>query len=161
MALKEMTLKNSKGNIVFYFSGHGIKDINNTFYLIPQDANGDKSSYISEYELKQYMSDLENLAIILDVCNGGGLRESIAKGQVMIASSRDNEPSNEEWIGNLSVFTQSLINAIKDERKRSDKILLQDCYYRAYDETVRWSRGHLLSQTPMLVDLTDGKYYLK
>ena len=161
MALKEMTLKNSKGNIVFYFSGHGIKDINNTFYLIPQDANGDKSSYISEYELKQYMGDLENLAIILDVCNGGGLRESIAKGQVMIASSRDNEPSNEEWIGNLSVFTQSLINAIKDERKRSNKILLQDCYYRAYEETVRWSRGHLLSQTPVLVDLTDGKYYLK
>lgn len=161
VSVKDMILKNDIGNIIFYFSGHGIKDDNNTFYLIPQDANGNRSTYISEYEFKRYISDLHNLAVILDVCNGAGMEDSVSSGQLMIASSEEDEPSNEEWTGSLSVFTQNLIDAIRSEKRRSNKILLQNCFYRAYNDTVHWSADRFISQTPVLIDRTGGAYYLK
>ena len=158
-SIKELILNND-GNVIFYFSGHGIKDDNDTFYLIPQDASGNSSTYISEYEFKQYISDLPNLAIILDVCNGAGMSESIASGQLMIASSEEDEPSNEEWTGSMSVFTQNLVEAIQAERQSGGRILLQSCFGRALNETVLWSKGHFIRQTPVLVDRTGGRYYL-
>ena len=160
VALKDVSLKQNKGNIIFYFSGHGMHDSNNTFYLIPNDSNGDSTSYISEYELKQYIKDLDNLALIIDACDSEGLSESVGNGQLIIASSKKNEASNEEWTGSLSVFTSRLIEAIREEGRTSNKILLQKCFYRAYNDTVKWGQGILLHQTPVIMDLTGKKHYV-
>ncbi len=160
-ALAKLSHLKNRGNIIFYFSGHAEIDQKGVFYLIPQDANGNPSSYISKYELAKYIRDIRNLAVIIDACNGEGLGDAIGTNQLLLASSRENEPSNEEWIGSLSVFTLNLCKAIKEERQKSDRILLQKCFHKAYEETVLWSKGHLLSQEPVLKDLTGGKYYLE
>jgi len=161
VALGDANLKKSKGNIIFYFSGHGEKDSNGNFYLIPQDANGNHTSYISDYELKQYLKDLKNLAVIVDACNGGGFSDAVGEGQLIMASSKDNEPSNEEWTGSFSIFTQNLCHAIREQSRKGDKIPLQDCFHEAYNDTVQWSRVHLISQNPVLVDLTHKAYNLR
>lgn len=160
VALKEIQDEPDLGNVIFYFSGHGSKAYNDTFYLIPQDADGSTSSYISEDEIKQQIKDLKNLALIIDACDSEGLSPVIGEGQLIIASSRYNESSNEEWIGSLSVFTSNLIKAIKEERARSKKVLLQRCFDKAYNDTIKWSRSRFMSQTPILTDLTNGKYYI-
>jgi hypothetical protein len=160
LALNEIKDKPELGNVIFYFSGHGTRANNDTFYLIPQDADGSASSYISEYELRQQIKDFKNLAVIIDACNSEGMSPAIGEGQLIIASSRYNESSNEEWTGSLSVFTSNLIKAIKEERARSKKVLLQECFDKAYNDTIKWSRGRFISQTPVLTDLTGGKYYI-
>ena len=161
VALKDPGLKKSKGNIIFYFSGHGERDADGTFYLIPKDANGKPASYISDYELKQYLKDLNNLAVIVDACNGGGFKGAIGDGQLIMASSKENEPSNEEWTGSFSIFTQNLCNAIREQSRKGDEILLQKCFFDAYNDTVQWSRLHLMSQNPVMIDLTHKDYVLK
>ena len=155
-------IKNEKnlGNVVFYFSGHGIRAENDAFYLIPRDANGNVSSYISEHELKEQIKDLKNLVMIIDACNSEGLSQAIGDGQIIMASSRYNESSNGEWTGSMSVFTSRLITAIEEEKKRSNRVVLQRCFKKAYTDTVRWSRDHLISQTPVMKDLTGGIYYI-
>jgi hypothetical protein len=161
VALRDADLKKSKGNIIFYFSGHGEKDSNGNFYLIPKDANGNHTSYISDSELRQYLKDLKNLAVILDACNGGGFSDAIGEGQLIMASSKDNEPSNEEWTGSFSIFTQNLCHAIREQSRKGDEIPLQECFDEAYNDTVQWSRVHLTSQNPVLVDLTHKAYNLR
>lgn len=148
------------GNVVFYFSGHGARAEDDIFYLIPQDANGNASSYISEDELKEKIKDLKNLVMIIDACNSEGLNEAIGNGQLIMASSRYNESSNAEWTGSMSVFTSRLIMAIKEEKERSNRVLVQRCFKKAYSDTVRWSRDHLISQNPVMKDLTGGIYYI-
>ena len=160
VALKDIKHELDLGNVIFYFSGHGTRAYDDTFYLIPQDANGSTSSYISEYEIKQQIKDIKNLAVIIDACDSEGLSPAIGKGQLIMASSKDNEPSNEEWTGSLSVFTSNLIKAIKEESIRNKKILLQKCFFSAYNDTIKWSHGRFVSQTPVLTDLTGGKYYI-
>ena len=162
VALAEMKQKqNEVENALIYFSGHGYLDRDGNYYLIPKDANGATSTYISEEELNQYIRDIKNLAIIIDACNSGALYNVTAEGQLLLASSKIDEPSNEEWLGSLSVFTQNLCNAINEEAKKGSKIILQNCFYEAYKSTIQWSNGHLLSQTPILNDMTPNKrYYL-
>jgi hypothetical protein len=161
VALKDPDLKKSKGNIIFYFSGHGLRDKDGTFYLIPKDANGHYASYISDSELKAHLKDLKNLAVIVDACNGGGFSSAIGEGQLIMASSRENEPSNEEWTGSFSVFTQNLINAIREQSLNGDRIILRKCFDIAYNDTVKWSKLRMMSQTPVLIDLTHKEYVLK
>jgi len=160
VALEELKLKRNKGKIIFYFSGHGDQDEDGTFYLIPKDSNGHKASFISEHEFKQHIKDLNNLALIIDACNSEGLSRSIGEGQLIIASSKKNEPSNEQWIGSMSVFTSNLINAIRVEHRKEERILLQDCFQRAYNDTISWSKGFINGQTPVITDRTGGRYYI-
>jgi hypothetical protein len=151
----------NRGKVIIYFSGHGDVDDKGNYYLIPQDANGTKSTYISEKELNYYIKDIKNLALIVDACNSGALGSITGEGQLMLASSKINELSNEEWMGSLSVFTSNLCDAIKEQERKSGKILLQSCFYEAYNGTIIWSKGRILSQTPMLKDMTPTKkYYL-
>lgn len=159
-AFEEIRDKPNVGNVIFYFSGHGTKTKNDAFYLIPQDANGDVSTYISEIELKEQINNLKNFAMIIDACNSEGMSRAIGDGQLIIASSRYNESSNGEWTGSMSVFTSYLIKAIKEEKERSNRVLLRRCFERANVDTVKWSRNHLISQNPVMIDNTDGIYYI-
>jgi len=159
-AFAEIRDRANVGNVIFYFSGHGAKAENDTFFLIPQDANGDISTYISESELKEQIINLKNFAMIIDACNSEGMGRAIGDGQLIIASSRYNESSNGEWTGSMSVFTSYLIKAIREEKERSNRVLLKRCFERAYSDTVRWSRNHLISQNPVMIDNTDGIYFI-
>jgi hypothetical protein len=161
-ALAEIRQKQNCGNVIFYFSGHGLLDDKGNFYLVPLDAHGASSSYISKEDFRQYSRDIKNLAIIIDACNSGALCDVTEDGQLMIASSKEKEPSNEEWIGSLSVFTSSLCDAINEEHKKGSKVLLQDCFSAAYYATVDWSKKRLfIDQTPLIEDRTSNKrYYL-
>jgi hypothetical protein len=158
-ALAEISLKQDQGNIIIYFSGHGDKDSSGNFYLVPQDAKGDPSSYISQEEFKKRTRDFRNLAVIIDACNSGGFENAITANQIIMASSLENQPSNEDWIGSYSIFTKNLCSALK-EAEKSKNILLETCFYRAREATIRWSQDHLLTQTPILIDKRNKPFYL-
>jgi hypothetical protein len=79
---------------------------------------------------------------------------------LVIALSKENEPSNEAWMGPLSVFTYNLCSAVQDEASSGGRILLQSCFERARQGTVEWSSSRLLSQTPSIIDGTNGRFYL-
>lgn len=159
-ALAEIGLKQGEGNIIFYFSGHAEKDDKSNIYLLPQDANGNFSTYINGEELKRCFKDLKNLAVIIDACNSGGLNYNAEDGQLILTSSKGDEPSNEDWLGPFSMFTHQLCDAINEEGKFGRKISLQRCFDIARTNTIRLSRSYLLYQTPMIIDKTGGVYYL-
>jgi hypothetical protein len=159
-ALAEVELKSDRDKVIFYFSGHAVVDAKGDFYLIPQDADGEPSSYICSEELTRYLKGIKNLAVIIDACNSGKFKYNLEKGQLALTSSSQDEPSNEEWPGSFSVFTYQLCNAIKEERGRGNEISLQRCFYKARDNTIDWSSLRLLKQTPEIIDMTDGMYYL-
>lgn len=159
-AFEEIRDKQNVGNVIFYFSGHGVKTKSEMFYLIPQNANGNVTTYISESEIKEKITSLKNFAMIIDACNSEGLSPAIGDGQLIIASSMYNESSNGEWTGSMSVFTSYLIKAIRGEKEKSNRVLLQRCFERAQIDTVRWSQDHLIQQTPVILDNTGGIYYI-
>jgi len=72
----------------------------------------------------------------------------------------NEEPSNELWNGQMSVFTYNLVNAIRAERMRSYNISLQSCFYRAREGTLKWPGQRLLKQNPVIVDRTGGYFRL-
>jgi hypothetical protein len=159
-ALKEISLKKDRGNVVLYFSGHGEVDNKGNFYIIPQDGDGDLSSYISEDEVNQYLKGMKNLAIIIDACNSGAFKVAADKDQLILTSSNENEPSNENWTAPVSVFTYYLCQSIEEEGKVNKEIIMQKAFSRAYNDTLMWSTNHLVRQTPCKVDTTNGQYYL-
>lgn len=171
-ALAEIKLKKNKGDVLVYFSGHGEVDDKGNFYLIPQDAKSNPDSYISEDELNQYTKDIRGLSLVVDACYSGGLYKKDQKiysdsqgmedgkgaKQLILSSSREDEPSNEMWNETNSVFTYYLCHAMEDEAKKSSGIpmqssmqsSLQSCFSSVHDSTVSWSSSHFLSQTPHL-----------
>jgi len=86
VAIAKIKSSRSKDKVIFYFSGHGETDENGTFYMVPQDSRRDPSSYISEYDLEMYLRDIKNLAIIIDSCHSGGIKDLVSEGQILIAS---------------------------------------------------------------------------
>ncbi len=125
--------------------------------MVPQNSRG-PSSYISEYDLEMYLKDIKNLAIIIDACHSGGMKDLVSDGQILIASSKNEEPSNELWNGQMSVFTYNLVNAIRSERMRTHDLSLQNCFYRARENTLKWPGQRLLKQNPVIVDRTGGNF---
>ncbi len=158
-ALGGLKQKKDLGKVLIYFSGHGEKK-GDDYYLIPQNSNGQISSYISAQELEQSIRGLKSVALVVDACNSGELEKIVDKGQLVLASSDVNEPSNEVWFGPLSLFTNNLFNAIKEEEKVSNAVSLERCFYKARDATREWSKPLLIGQTPQIKDETVGYFYL-
>lgn len=158
-ALGEMKGKNDIDKVIIYFSGHGEKN-GGDYYLIPQDGDGDPSSYISTKDLKESIEGLKSVAIVVDACNAGSLEDIIGNGQMVMVSSKEDQASNEIWFGSLSLFTSNLCNAIREEEKTSNTVLLERCFYKAKEATERWSSWHLLDQDPQIKDKTEGYFSL-
>jgi len=160
-ALDKIGKKNEIGNVIIYYSGHGEVDEHGNFYLIPRDANSSFSSYIRQEDIDQYTKDLKNLAIIIDACNSGAFNITNEEGRLVIASCRENEPSNEEWLGSLSVFTKNLQRAIEQDHKSGNKLILQNIFKKAQEDTMKWTANPFTRQMPQIVlDSTGGTYYL-
>jgi hypothetical protein len=79
---------------------------------------------------------------------------------LVLASSKPEEPSNEEWMGSQSVFTKNLCDAIRKEMQLNSRIALQNCFVEAQRNTIRRGNTHFLNQTPILTDMTSGRFYL-
>jgi hypothetical protein len=159
-ALGEMKYKKDLGKVLIYFSGHGEKKGNN-YYLIPQDSNGHTSSYISTQELEETIKGLKSVALVVDACNSGELENVVEDGQMILVSSKEDQPSNEIWFGSLSLFTYNLCKAMREEDKSSRSVVLERCFYKAREATERWSSWRLLAQTPQMKDKTMGYFSLK
>ena len=121
-ALGEMGYKKDVGKVVIYFSGHGEKKGDKT-YLIPQDSNGQVTSYISAEELQKSIKGLKSVALVVDACNSGGLENVVENGQMILVSSKEDQPSNEVWFGSLSLFTYNLCEAMREEGKSSSSVV--------------------------------------
>ena len=160
-AMAKIGKKNEIGDVIIYYSGHGEVDEHGNFYLIPRDANSSFSSYISQEDIDQYTKDLKNLAIIIDACNSGAFNITNEAGRLVIASCRENEPSNEEWLGSLSVFTKNLQQAIEQDHESGNKLILQNIFRKAQEDTMKWTSNPFTRQMPQIVlDSTGGTYYL-
>jgi len=149
-AIKEIKMKQNRGNVVIYFSGHGEKDKDGNFYLITQNTSGNPDDYISKDELKEHIKDIKDLSLIVDTCYSGELASIKEDGQLILASSDNGEPSNEIWTRPNSVFTHSLCKAIRETGKWSDEIPLKSSFDKAQSETVRLARDYLQSQNPIM-----------
>jgi len=160
MALEDIRHKPDRGKTVIYFSGHCERDGNGNLYLIPKDASSDPSSYISEGEFKARIQDIGNLALIIDTCYSGGWSDCIENGQIILTSSSEDQVSNEDWFGSMSVFTQYLCLAIEAARASGEELSIQRCFEEARENTSRWSRLHLISQMPQISDRTGGQFEL-
>lgn len=158
-AIGEMKNRKDVGKVLIYFSGHGEKNGNN-YYLIPQDGNGQLSSYISAQELQKSIQGMKSVALVVDACNAGGLENIAGNDQIILASSKEDQPSNEMWFGSLSLFTYNLCNTIRDEEKTSGTVILERCFYKAREATKSWSRWHLVGQDPQIIDKTEGYFSL-
>jgi hypothetical protein len=158
-ALAEIRSKPNLGKVVVYFSGHSEKDKAGNFYLIPRDADGDISSYISEEELSRSIKGIKDLSLIVDACHSEELKGAIGEGQWLLASSMDDEPSNENWMDSSSVFTYNLCEAIKERPKWGGELSFQDYFTKAREETIKWSIRHFLSQTPISCTNMNGSLY--
>ncbi len=158
-ALTEIKSKPNRGKVVVYFSGHSEKDEAGNFYLIPRDADGNTSSYISEEELNRSIKGIKDLSLIVDACHSEELKGALGEGQWLLASSKDDEPSNENWMDSSSVFTYNLCEAIKERPKWGGELSFQDYFTKAREETVKWSIAHFLSQTPIACTKMNGRLY--
>jgi hypothetical protein len=159
-ALGEVKSKRDVGKVVIYFSGHGEKK-DDDYYLIPQNSNGHISSYISTQELKESIKGLKSVAMVVDACNSGGLENVVSDDQIILASSKEDQASNEIWFGSLILFTNNLCKAIKKMEQIRGQVLLEECFMIAKAETERMSRKYLLSQSPDIKDNVDGYFALK
>jgi hypothetical protein len=159
-ALGEMKYKKDLGKVLIYFSGHGEKKGDN-YYLIPQDSNGHTSSYISTQELEETIKGLKSVALVVDACNSGELENVVEDGQMILVSSKEDQPSNEIWFGSLSLFTYNLCKAMREEDKSSSSVVLERCFYKASKATEKWSSRRLLAQIPQMKDKTAGYFFLK
>jgi uncharacterized caspase-like protein len=158
-ALSRIAQNYKDEKVLIYYSGHGKIDDDGSFYFVPKDGNGSFSTYIPGKDLDQETRDLENLAIIIDACNSGAFVAD-NHGRIIITSSKANEPSNEEWLGKMSVFTKYLCETLESERAKGKEVALQDCFQKAFNDTKKWMLWPLLSQTPQMISLTDGSYLL-
>ena len=98
---------------------------------------------------------------MVDACNSGGLENVVENGQMILASSKEDQPSNEVWFGSLSLFTYNLCEAMREEEKSSNAVVLQRCFYKARGATEKWTNWRLLAQTPQMKDKTVGYFNLK
>jgi hypothetical protein len=116
--LKE--LYNDKGEVLFYFSGHGLITDNDVYLATPDSF--DTEDGISLNEILKLANDAEahNKIIILDCCFSGAMgspsvfssNESLLNdGVTILTASRKNEPSYE--INGHGVFTNLLIGALE------------------------------------------------
>jgi hypothetical protein len=149
-AINEIRAKPNRGSVVIYFSGHGERDENGNFYLIPRNANGDPSSYISKEELKEYIKNIRDLSLIVDACYSGELTSIKEDGQLILASSNISEPSNEIWTRPNSMFTYLLCKAIKETDTMDKEIPLKTGFDKAQRETIRLASIYWQSQNPII-----------
>lgn len=67
---------------VFFFSGHGTKDDDDNFYLVPVDVGRDPKTCVSGDAVKQKLANIPGrLIAMFDACHSGSAAESFQQGR--------------------------------------------------------------------------------
>lgn len=141
--LTQQTLANDNTTAIIFFSGHGWRDKQDNYFLVPHDVdpNNIPESAISGQAFTAAIRDIyaSRLLVILDCCHAGGVTTSKeggeivipsglaataapkalieelkhGKGRAILSSSQDDELSLIVRGANLSLFTTELIAALE------------------------------------------------
>ena len=152
---------------VFFYAGHGAKDANNVFYLVPADCEPDDIDVggISEDQIKRYcQSTPGRLMLLMDACHTGalggdsrraigGLTDDLLRdlvsddyGVIMMCSAMGRESAQEEESWGHGAFTLALIEGLQGKADYN------------HDGTVHLNELDLyVSQR--VKELTDGKQH--
>lgn len=167
--------------LLFYYSGHGAADDENT-YLV---SHSGYLNNLAKYAVK--LSDILNMmreskatkkVIILDACKSGAdvttkgappMSERFianvydnSAGIVIFASCRKGERSYLDAAKKRSVFTYYLLEALQlREHLNEGKFLtLNDVYTQVLDDVLEWAKSKHTSQTPTRWNETVGEFIL-
>uniref|UniRef100_UPI0031DB53F8 caspase family protein n=1 Tax=Chitinophaga sp. TaxID=1869181 RepID=UPI0031DB53F8 len=104
---------------LFYFSGHGVVNEMGGYIVTPDFQRYDEGISMDEILMMAGTSKARQKVIILDCCHAGAMgapawigngAAMLGQGVVILASSRDTEPSKE--VGGMGVFTSLLLKAL-------------------------------------------------
>ncbi|MEP7339956.1 MAG: caspase family protein [Acidobacteriota bacterium] len=167
--------------LLFYYSGHGAADDENT-YLV---SHSGYSNNLAKYAVK--LSDILDLmrqskatkkVIILDACKSGAdvttkgaplMSERFianvydnSAGIVIFASCRKGERSYLDAAKKRSVFTHYLLEALqrREDLNEGKFLTLNDVYTQVLDNVVEWAKGNHTNQTPTRWNETVGEFIL-
>ena len=148
---KETTQRDA---VIIFFAGHGARDRQNNFYLLPVDAEADDlaSTGLSEGDFKAQVKGLAGRVILfLDAChsgtlveNGGrssdGLTDNLYRdltsneyGVVMMCSSKGQEISKESKQHQSGIFTLAVVEGLEGKAARTSEGVV---YLKALDAYV-------------------------
>ncbi|MGL6341584.1 MAG: caspase, EACC1-associated type [Waterburya sp.] len=128
--------RTSEDLVLFYFSGHGIKDYKRKFYLTTSETTKDQQRIIipptavAASYLQSQMTDSrsERQVIILDCCYSGAIAQGLTvkgeveidiqaelggKGRAILTSSSSTQESYTQENSELSIYTHYLIEGLE------------------------------------------------
>jgi len=161
---------------MFFFAGHGAKDANNVFYLVPSDcARNDLGvGGISEDQIKRYCQSIPGkLMLFLDACHtsapGGDKRRDISGltddlfrdlvtddyGVIVMCSSMGREVSKEDESWGHGAFALALIEGLegKADYDRDGTVYLNelDLYVTERVKGLTGGQQHPVTQKPTTI----------
>ncbi len=110
--------------LLFYYSGHGRQDANNSLYLCTRDTRTDRlpSTAVGDVIINQMIatSHAARTVIVLDCCHsgsfkGGGMPDALAQasGRFLLTSCRNHQLATDALeTGGASAFTTHLVAAL-------------------------------------------------
>lgn len=148
--------------ILFYFSGHGVRDA-----FVPIDSDG-LSNLIDHESIKHYiqLSRAKHKVVIADACHAGNFAfqpgslsaflkkyyqrfEATNGGIALLMSSRGDEYSYEDQRFNSGIFSYFLVEALrgKADRNQNGLITIKEAFQYVYLQVSNFTGG---AQTPVL-----------
>ncbi|HPE70749.1 MAG TPA: SUMF1/EgtB/PvdO family nonheme iron enzyme [Candidatus Competibacter sp.] len=163
-------VKQQKGTVLFYYSGHGLQDHNRVNYLIPVDARiaqpGDIKAYgYNVNDLLEKLADRPHHTVslvILDACRdnpfatgkgGRGLERVMAgRGTLVLYAASPGQVADDRPNEKNGLFTRYLLDVLPQPG-----LDVEDAFDRVAEAVERMSRG---IQIPYKEGDLRGKYYL-
>lgn len=166
--------------VLFFFSGHGIKDDSNTLHfatrITRKNPKGDliRSTAVPARFVHEMMNNsrAKRQAIILDCCFSGAFDPALqtkddgsvdlqdqlgAEGRVVLTSSSSTQYSFEQQGSELSLYTRYLIEGIETgagDRNEDGKISIQELHVYATSKVQETAPN----MTPKIITLKDMGY---
>jgi uncharacterized caspase-like protein len=120
---KFFAFRNRDDTVLFYYSGHAVKDAYGRLYFLTTDTNKDmlRSTTVSASFVNEVMNESrsKNQIMLLDCCFSGSFARGLSdsRGRIVITSSSATEYSFEEKEGSDSletgIFTSSMIYGLE------------------------------------------------
>ena len=131
-------------NLLFYYSGHGRQDANNSLFLCARDTRTDRlpSTAVGDFQINQMIatSHAARVVIILDCCHSGSFKGgemsmvlAQASGRFLLTSCRDQQlASDANDNGGASAFTRHFADALRlgeVDSNRDGFVTLSEVYH--------------------------------
>ena len=170
-----LTQAGAEDTVIFTFSGHGSKDHRFAFHDTELGHLADTTIPMEELSGLFAKSKAKNILCILDCCFSGeaparvledspiarsGIThlESLAgKGRVLIAASREDEPSYELPGKNHGIFTGALIDVLLDS---GEELAVNEAMDKVMDLVRAESQKAGVTQTPVSLGQIEGGFKL-